>query len=446
MNGINNKIINFLRSPLLYVLLFCTFAQTIIYNLMNRFTIYPDTSGYMDYNHNIFEKNVSQFRTPVYPYFIKLVNKIFGEENIYNSIVFMQYMIFFLSIIFFYLTIKKICKNKLLTSISTILYGASPYIFLWNNTILTESLSICSITLLAYMTISYLNKPNTFFTYFVGIYIFILIMLRPAYIYISAIYLLFWIIRYFTNKSEKRNNIVGIISMLICVILIIIYCLFVKFQYGKFEITNVSFINKVANIVRSGVYIGGDNKNITDTINDTLDGKNLDEKFWDCTIAVTNNFKRDDIAKYCSSATKNNTMQYISYILKNAIDLENRNIGIIYAKYNLEYATIITHELAFYEVCILPISFMHLYIILLISMILMFIILFKNKRIAWVLVFLLSMIIGNLFIIIVGSPGEYQRLFSSSISLVIILLTYLINVLTKSINSKKVEDIMLEIR
>jgi 4-amino-4-deoxy-L-arabinose transferase-like glycosyltransferase len=246
-----------------------------------------------------------------------------------------------------------------LTNISTIIYGASPFIFIWNNIVMTESLAMCAVTLLAYMTISYLKKPNIFFAYFIGIYIFGLIMLRPAFIYIVVIYLLFWIIRYFTNKSEIKNNIIGSVSMLICIILVLLYSLLIKVNYGNFEITNVSTANKVANIIESGTYVSGDNKNIIDMINNELKGRNYKEDFWSSTYKAINNFEKRDIDQYCSSVYKNDTKRYLFYILQNTLILGEKSVGIRGAFNTQDYSSVKYKTLYFYDNMILPINFMH---------------------------------------------------------------------------------------
>lgn len=437
---LKNIIINLMKSPLIYILLFCGIVQNKIYTFTSGYSVFSDTKSYMNYSENIFIGEVSPNRTPVYPYFIKIVRKLFGEENIYNNIVFIQYIIFFISIILFYLTMKKICKNNFLGSIATISYGISPYIFLWNNTILTESLAISAVILLSYLTISYLKKPNKFFPIFIGIYIFGLIMLRPAFIYLAAIYIFFWCVRYFTNKSEKKNNISGIISMFTCVILILIYCLFVKLQHGNFEITNVSTINKIVSILNSGTYNSGDNTDIIQIIDNEFKTGFSAEEVWPCAHKIMDSFDKEEIDEYCSSVYKNNTKAYIFYKLQNIIELGNSNIGIRYAQYKSEYPSDKYKLLNLYEELTLPVKFIHIYIITFISSILLIIYLCKNKKIIWVLAFLLVMIIGNLFTIIVGSPGEYQRLFLVSTPITIILLTYLLDILFNSVKHENIID------
>jgi hypothetical protein len=56
------------------------------------------------------------------------------------------------------------------------------------------------------------------------------------------------------------------------------------------------------------------------------------------------------------------------------------------------------------------------------------------------------MIVANLFTTIVGAPMDYQRLFSSSIPLVIILIAYLIQMLLNNVNFKKICNKILEIK
>lgn len=443
LSGLLNKISVLFKSPLTYILLLCGFIQSFIYFFTEKYGIVGDTRGYMIYDQNIFMGEVSSYRTPIYPYFIRLVRKLFGPENIYNSIVFMQYIVFFISIIFFYLAVKKIIKSKLLTNISTIIYGCSPYVFLWNNLISTESLSIFAIVLLAYMTISYLKKPNKVFPYVIGVYIFGLIMLRPAFIYAVAVYIVFWIIRFFTNKSEKDNNTIGSLSMFVCLLLIFIYCFAVKTQYGTFEITYVSLLNKFSCVTVSGTYEKGDNKEIIDAINTNIYKDNI--HFYNSSIKIICMFSEKKVNEFCKSVYKNDPMGYTFYIMKTVFDLGEKNIGTKFVNYTIDPNHVAFKGLTFYEQAMSPINFMQLYAILIICIILLIVLFIKNKKVAWVLAFLISMIFGNLFTTIIGSPAEHQRLFSASMPLIIMLMTYLLYVLLQCINTKKMKDVMLEI-
>ncbi|MDD2376447.1 MAG: hypothetical protein PHD15_03560 [Clostridia bacterium] len=206
--------------------------------------------------------------------------------------------------------------------------------------------------------------------------------------------------------------------MSICLILILIYCLLVKIQHGNFGLTNVSSINKISSIIISDTYVSGNNKNITDMINSEISGINFDGNYFSCAKKIIKNFERNEINEYCSNVYKNDTKKYIFYTLQNALGLGSKNIGTKYVNYTIDYSS------KTYKALVL---------------------LLKNKKIAWILAFLLSMICGSLFTTIIGSSGEYQRLFLSSLPLTIILITYLTNVVLQSINIKTTNNILMEI-
>lgn len=160
---IKTKIIGFLKQPLIYILLVSIFFQVKIYNNVYEYNLTIDSYSYGEYfKEDFFKGEVNESRTPVYPYFIKLVKKIGGEENLYRNIVLVQKILFIVTVILFYYCIQFIVDNKIIKSIFTLIFAICPYIVLWNVLILTESISLFEIVLLAFLTLKYLKKPNSF--------------------------------------------------------------------------------------------------------------------------------------------------------------------------------------------------------------------------------------------------------------------------------------------
>ena len=87
-----------------------------------------------------------------------------------------------------------------------------------------------------------------------------MIMTRPQFIYLLPIYLLFWILKFFLDKKEKKQVITGIISCVICVVVLLIYCGMMKYQHGEFSITAVSYINDTTTAISSDLYKRADNQ------------------------------------------------------------------------------------------------------------------------------------------------------------------------------------------
>ena len=85
------KVINFLKQPIIYILIFCIFVQLQIYKTVPDYVISGDSTTYTeDFNGSVRSGQVDQMRTPVYPYIAKIIQKIGGQENLYNNIVIFQ--------------------------------------------------------------------------------------------------------------------------------------------------------------------------------------------------------------------------------------------------------------------------------------------------------------------------------------------------------------------
>lgn len=160
---IKMKIVEFLKQPLIYILLISVFFQIKIYDNVPEYVMTPDSYSYAErYDKNFLKGEVDASRTPVYPYFIKVIRKIGGEENLQTNIVLVQKILFVITVILLYYCIQFITDNKLIKSIFTLIFAICPYIILWNVTILTESISLFEIVFLAFLTLKYLKRPNAF--------------------------------------------------------------------------------------------------------------------------------------------------------------------------------------------------------------------------------------------------------------------------------------------
>ena len=156
------KIIDFLKQPLIYILLISIFFQIKIYDNAPEYLMTSDSYSYaINYDKNFLKGEVDSARTPVYPYFIKVIKKIGGEENLLKTIALVQKILFVITVILFYYCIQLITNNKIIKSIFTLIFAICPNIILWNVTILTESLALFEIVFLAFLTLKYLKKPNS---------------------------------------------------------------------------------------------------------------------------------------------------------------------------------------------------------------------------------------------------------------------------------------------
>ena len=428
-----------ITSHLTYVFIISIVFQNYMYKLFEKYTILPDTPSYINYNYNILLGEVDYVRTPIYPYFCKLVKLIGGSYSMYSNIVLAQKILFLLSIALFYFTIKKIFKNKFLSTILVSIYALCPFIFMWNTLILTESISIVEIVALLYLTVSYLKKPENKWAILIGIQLLILVMTRPSNVYLLAIYSLFWILELIIKnpKENKKIHKIGLLSTCGAIIITLLYCNQVRIHYGIFGLTSVNEINNTIIVIDSGLYKNGDNQNIINDIDSFYD-PNDNNTTWAAREVIVQKYGVDTVTKFDSYVMNSSRKDYIVYMIKKIFIIGNLNMGTIYSKtvnnqFNYSINTIFN--------VLYPISFSITYIVLIMAFIEILYLLIKYKKLEWLLCALFSIIAGNLFLSIFFAPYETQRLCLISVPLLIILTPYIIlKIIENPKNEKTIEN------
>ena len=435
MQKCKEKVIEFLKEPILYLIIGIILVQCWIYSSVPKSNETGDSFGYLtSYNQDsIFHGYVNDERPPVYPYFIKVIKVIGGEENLENNVVTVQKILFLVSIVIFYYTLKLLLKNKIIISILTLIFGICPTIIMWNTYIVTESLAGLEMMILAFITIKYLKEPSKILAGLMGIVILGMILTKPAFIYVLPIYIVFVILRFFFNKEERKALLFAVGSLIICGVVLITYCMQIKKYYGNFGLTAISCINNTILAIDSGAYLNSDNQEIKNEIKTFVEENNArGNDLYSIVYELKEKYSQEKMNEFASSAIKN-TSDYNIYLINKVINLGNQNIGTSYVngdKSDQEYI----YNYSYLGGLILPITFGMIYILLLISIIYLIWYLIKYKEIDWLCAFFTSMIFTNLFTLVVGAPYEEQRLFFPSVCLVLI---YIANILGRILIGKE---------
>lgn len=414
-------------NDLLWILFICGIIRLLFYlNLSNTDGWFPDTITYTRYPFNLFKGEIDEFRTPVYPYFIKLI-RFLGEDHLLRNIKIAQGIISFLSLILFYKSIDQILKSRVVVITSTILYGISPSIINFDFCVLTESLSISSGVLFFYAITSYIKNPKFLKAIMIPLIAFILIMLRPSFIFLIVILFIFWVTKAIITKKDRLTCWVGLMSSSIAIVLLLGYARLNYINNGCFCISTVSTVNQLTNIINFGIHENGSDKEIISKIENNKDSSPI------AANVILNSFKHRRISKFISYCIFNNINTYLSNTWQKFLNLNNKTTECILALYNKGFGgtlRIITN--------ILSIRFIYLYIILIVDFVVIIFLIFKGSEHIWVKIVLWLFISGQLFTTILGGHSEYQRLFSIAIPYVIILLFYYADIIFFSINPTKI--------
>lgn len=444
MESVKDKLFKFIKCPLIYVVVFCVIIQSLIYKTIPKYVMTTDSYTYsVEYTDNIFKGEVNGLRTPVYPYFIKAIKKVGGEDRLFENVVLVQKLLFIVSIILFYLCVIKLTKNKkILSSILTMIFGICPFFLFWNIIILTEALSILEILLISLFTIKYFEKKQLRYVFGISLMILISIFTRPSFIYLLPIYVFIWIMRFLFNKKELKNAIWGVVSCMIVGGFLLGYCALMKKQHGKFGISTVSYINNLVTCLNSGSYKLGSNQDILNDIEEIKGDRDDVEICWIVTSKLQGMYSSNELEEFANSALKNDRKNYIHYLIDKTMALGTVNIGTVDYFANLdEYLGINYYQIS-YLMC--PINFAMVYLAIGISIIYLMYCLIKYSKIDWIVAFIFILILANLYTLIVGAPFESQRLFLSSAVLVLLLIGYVVAKLLAKKDKEEADENDLE--
>jgi hypothetical protein len=262
---INQRIDYFLLGG---ILLFCFLYRVFYFKFGICNVSYNSDSVQYFASINIFNGNIDLYRTPVYPYLIKLF-ECFSKEYFIKYLILFQQAISFLSIIPFYFISKRIVKNRYLVILTVLFYGCYYFILMQNVNLNPECLCITGSLLMLFLFVRYINKPTKLTSFLLGVFPFILIMLKPTYLIVLFIILAFLIVRYIYFRKEKRKLLWGLFGWFIAITGVFGYCEMNKIYNGEFVLSKVELNNSLSNIITSGTYKQGGDKELINLIDST---------------------------------------------------------------------------------------------------------------------------------------------------------------------------------
>lgn len=426
------RIIKLIKCPIIYIIVICLLFETKLYRMVPQYSFSADSYSYSSmYSGDLSQGKMDAMRTPVYPYFIKLIKKIGGEDNLYPNVVKTQKILFGVALIMLFISMKKITKNNIISSVVTLIVGICPYLIFYNTLILTESLAIFEMIFLIFETVMYIESNSKKVKYVHAILIaiiqFFMIMTRPAFLYVIPAYILFWMIRFFINKNEWKNLLVGLSALVITCVMLLMYCGIMKKQYGIFGFSDVTFINDIVMIIDSNVYQEGNNEEIKDLIY-SVRGDTGGANSWKAAEVVQQQYSREELNEFIKSAKMSST--FLKFLAKKSIDVGQYTIGTTgYTQVKEEYSSFNSTSMAN---LLIPINFAFVYFMIIIALLHLIYDLFKNAKIDWYIAMPTILILLNLITLIIGAPSEPQRLFVASVVLVIMLIGYMFSKMNKS--------------
>lgn len=428
-----------ITNPLTLILLIVLCFRFWYYPYFQRYTAWYDTLSYADYDYNLLLGQVDIFRTPVYPWFIKLIQLItFSEpcsDSLYASVATAQQILSFVGVIIFYFTVKKIFRNKKIISISTVIFGISPYVISWDLCVLTESLSIFSVVLCLFFIVSYLKNPSTKLSVTIGIYILFMVLLRPTFVYMFAIVGVFWIARLILSKTDRKQVLSSIIALALSGCMTLGYCALNKIDNGCFALSNVSTgINKLYMVIDNGIYQSDKYPEISEYIKLRLNSDNPDgiNFVTDIIEPLNREFDYEQVSGYVNDCIGRNKDVFVDYTLNKTAGIMELNIAEpYYASYNINITTYDSSDFPTFDSVLtkllFPFTFAGCLVLVLITVAFCIYQFVKKRLVLWMPLGFAAIIFTHIFVSVYGSMAEFQRLSSMILPAVYLLVFWYVD-------------------
>ena len=310
-----------------------------------------DTNSYTLSKVNLLKGYTDIYRTPAYPYFIRTIYTITGaepievrlaqpgEEAIANHVIlsgrktclyvfYAQLTIWLLTLIPLYKALRLILNAPCLPFFLTLFIG---YSFLEQQTwIITEPLAISSSCQFFSMMIFYWKRPSHILAAGINLFaLFIMIMLRPAFLILLPLLAGFWIARLILSSSDRLKSLTGVVALALVCALLAGYCELNRRNHGLRTISSVSAINLMDVLINTGFYKNGNDSEIIAVI----DSHEIEPGPYQNIIRADlyKRFGNERIQKFTSDTIKNNFVSYIIRIVKQMYwDMNVSKFGLIY--------------------------------------------------------------------------------------------------------------------
>ena len=328
-------------SPLFWLLCFTIvlfFLYRPIYNKTTSPSYYyvnADTNGYTQYPYNLLKGETADNRTPIYPWFLKCIYKLTGSESILDKITFTetgtpisdeivqgqktcfyvfltQAIIYCLALIPFYYASKLLLHNPIVHFFAVLFIAV--YFIPYQSWILTEPLSISGTMVFFSLMIFYLNKPRKITAFLIGLVTLILVFLRPIFLYLVILLAGFWIFRLIVNKEDRKQSLVGFLSLCLVCSVICGYAKLNQKNHDYFTLSSVSLHTRFFIIYQTGFY----KKSLDAEFKDYIANSPLNppESKYLLMTDLTKHFGYNRIKKFVNDTIKNNALEFFIFNIK----------------------------------------------------------------------------------------------------------------------------------
>ena len=401
----------FFKLRYIYIL---SIVNCVLMTYIFRVDISFDTYTYIDAWSSLLDGHIDKWRTPVYPIFLGLMKAICGNHYLYY-VVGIQHLVYILSIKYFYLLLQNVITNEKISFPLTLFYALYPCVATYNCCIMTETFAVAGSIFLLYSIFKLYITRNYHFGLYVFFWLFFLIFLRPAVVYLLPVIMVGWCIVAIKRKSIGDTSVLcGITGSVVVSIFLIVYMFMFKSNYGVFTPSGIGLINQ---------YTVAKAANVID-LNTT--GEELG--FYQEAEKYINLMGMEAFSDSLNQSISRNKGRYISRLFLNVRKAAEDNL--FEPSWPTGRIGVVSN--------IMGIKLKIIYFIFLIYAIILLRWMDRQKEIAFFSCLLFMIGVSNFILIIMGSPGEFGRLSLPAIPTYLIMIGQLLNMIrVKKISETK---------
>lgn len=266
----NRRTVNpYIWINILLAVVYAVFAVTI------HIKSYPDTATYIDAWSVIKTFTPDTLRTPVYPMIIGPLVSACGYEVASVIVVLIQWIVFCFTLLPF----RRICdyfiSNRYVCLLSYLFYALYFPTLLYNNRLLTESLSFSFSVLLIYFVLKYRLHSNNRLLCIISCIMLLTIFLHPAMLFVLIVIPVYGLYRYIVLKEVQYKKL--LVATALCGLMALSYSVMMYKNHGYFAYTKVSVFNDFNSLLKGNVVSINDIAAEDDEVSDYITSHDVSE-------------------------------------------------------------------------------------------------------------------------------------------------------------------------
>lgn len=361
--------------------------------MTNGCAIWPDTPTYIKSAEILKNGHIDVLRTPIYPLILAIC------EQSLQLVIVLQIIIFYVSVICFYITLRRTNLASNIIYFATVLYCVCPMSLLSNCSVITESLSSSFCVFEVFFFVKW-SKNHTWMN-LLGLLMCTLFLtfLRPSFIYLSIALLIMSVIHFIKLDYKYGTQLLSVVGVVLA--LLFCYCKQIESKTGVFATSSVQCKNEYIIAYNIGMLTS---ENVTDpTIRQRVfefEKKNDRENVFD--VPKTGDLP---LQQRVDEIQRIKSIDIVGWYIKTFLD-------------NIRRSWI--DNMPFGYNCI---DFSIVYFLLFLTGVYLVATWFCKCTSPVVTMFLWLMCVGNIMVNLLGSFAEWTRLFLPSFPILIMLIT-----------------------